>query len=54
MLRSLHISDFGTAKVFDTESFVASTFAGTITYMAPEVASETKGSKYDPFRSDGM
>ena len=49
-IQSLFISDFSISKY--SPSRFAHTLAGTLTYMAPEVAS--KSPKYDPFKADSI
>lgn len=49
-VKSLHISDFGTAKEMATTK-LSTTLIGTPGCMAPEITS--KGA-YDPFKADGM
>ena len=51
-VESLHISDFGTSRVFEG-TIIASTIVGTQIYMSPELANNSK-KNYDPFKSDGI
>lgn len=46
---SLHLADFGVARTAALINPTASTIAGTMEFMAPEVFGDT----YDPFFADG-
>ena len=56
-IESLHITDFGVSRLFDTDqTLMASTHGvGSLVYMPPEVAEQIGESdaKYDPFLADG-
>jgi len=53
-IKSLHLCDFGMAKIYGENSFSAHTIngIGTPLYMPPEIAIQISNTSYDPFKAD--
>ena len=54
LILSVHIADFGTALILDSDSAKSTRYAGTLKYIAPEVKNvETTKTPYNPYAVDG-
>ena len=54
LILSVHIADFGTALILDSDSAKSTRYAGTLKYIAPEVKNvETTKTPYNPYAADG-